>query len=112
MSPWRVLFSIDACSGLIPPVPRISVRFLSSWSLYVVSSMVSLVTSNHSTTTAWTSVPVSPARANPPWPQRHRDTELLDSTARPAQQAGRSAATDRVDEPAVWGIRFVDAIRY
>src|SRR5258708_1981315 len=39
MSPWRVLFSIDACKGLIPPVPRISVRFLRSASLKICSSM-------------------------------------------------------------------------
>src|SRR4029077_14235159 len=62
MSPWRVLLSIEACSGLIPPVPSISVRFLSSASLNVVSSVAitsvtpaaepfprARITSNHST---------------------------------------------------------------
>src|SRR5471032_1649126 len=39
MSPWRVLLSIDAWNGLMPPVPRISVRFLRSASLKVCSSM-------------------------------------------------------------------------
>ena len=31
--PWRVLFSIEAWSGLMPPVPRISLRFLRRASL-------------------------------------------------------------------------------
>src|SRR5688572_12647080 len=39
MSPWRVLFSIDACSGLMPPVPRISPRLRSSASLYICTSI-------------------------------------------------------------------------
>src|SRR6476661_7725088 len=39
MSPWRVLLSIDACKGLMPPVPRISVRFFRSASFKVCSSM-------------------------------------------------------------------------
>src|SRR5947209_6308656 len=28
MSPWRVLFSMEACSGLMPPAPRIPPRDL------------------------------------------------------------------------------------
>src|SRR5215831_17996289 len=39
MSPWRVLFSIEACRGLMPPAPRISARFLSSASLWVCRSI-------------------------------------------------------------------------
>src|SRR5216683_8270254 len=39
MSPWRVLFSIEACSGLMPPDPSISPRFLRSASLYICSAI-------------------------------------------------------------------------
>src|SRR5213596_3512588 len=39
MSPWRVLFSIDACRGLMPPVPRISVRLFRSASLKCCTSI-------------------------------------------------------------------------
>src|SRR5215467_15089228 len=39
MSPWRVLFSIDAWRGLMPPVPSISVRFLSSAALKICTSI-------------------------------------------------------------------------
>src|SRR5437868_5761582 len=52
MSPWRVLFSIEAWSGLMPPAPRISPRFLRSASLYAVSSIGVLRNPHHSTTAA------------------------------------------------------------
>src|SRR5581483_2779786 len=39
MSPWRLLFSIDACSGLMPPAPTSSPRFLRSASLYCCTSI-------------------------------------------------------------------------
>src|SRR2546426_7930025 len=52
MSPWRVLFSIEAWSGLMPPAPSISLRFLSSASLYGVSSIESFRNPHHSTTAA------------------------------------------------------------
>src|SRR5437867_9527063 len=103
MSPWRVLFSIDACSGLIPPVPRISVRFLSSWSLYVVSSMVSLVTSNHSTTTALAS-----GQASAPTGLGHRGTESQSYSFDARREAAQRPWTIGIDEPRNRRGRFVD----